>query len=204
MHFAFHLNAAFYICGSVLFLFGSILFHPNFLVDEHLYRTAVSFFAIGSLLFLLAPSQQLLDDFRAVIFKPLTLSTETNVFNVDLAISLCRNTSGILGGILFLVGSAAFWPSFGSSGALVGNWLYRFGSIFALFSSLGSLIRQQEQNPSITVSKVLTFFSFLGSLGFIIGGAFFLAGKPYGVHGCVSWALGSVVFLLSSLLIYKV
>lgn len=204
MSLRFHLNALSYIIGSCFFLVGSILFHPRFINDLTLYKLGILSFGSGSVLFFFAAMQQLLTDFRKVSADTRILSSTITKLDIDLAVSLCRNTMATIAGALYVIGSIALWPYFSSSGTLVGNWLYRLGSIISLLSALWSLIRQQQKLSTVSISKLMTFCSFLGSLGFLIGGNFFLAGKSYGLHACVIWISGSTAFLISSLLIYEI
>lgn len=203
MNWKFHCNALFYIISSGLFIIGSILFHPHFSVTSSLYKTGVLVFTFGSILCSLASLQQLLSSFQTLTPTSKTLLDESKPFGVDLAVSFCRDTIGSISGLLFAVGSVAFWPSYGHGGALVGNWLYRCGASLGVVSSVWSLIRQQQASSTVSVLKLMALMSLLGSIGFLIGGGFFIYGGKYDAQGSFAWLSGSVAFLVSSLLIYK-
>ncbi|UJR13889.1 hypothetical protein I4U23_000896 [Adineta vaga] len=132
------------------------------------------------------------------------LTNETRLPDMDLAVSLCRNTIGIISGCLFIIGSIAFWPSFGHGGALVGNWLYRCGASLGVINSLWYLIREQMKSFKYTLSKLMIVLSLFGSVGFLIGGGYFLYGGKYDSEGSFAWLAGSISFLFSSLIIYKI
>jgi hypothetical protein len=202
MNWTFHLNASFYIIGSCLFIVGSILFHPHFSVTSILYKTGVLTFTFGSVLFGVAALQQLIGDFQRLSANSNVLREPSNSIDTDVAVSFCRNTIGSISGLLFTLGSIAFWPSYEHAGALVGNWLYRCGATLGLISSFWSLIRQQHPCRYSTL-KLMTLLSLFGSIGFLIGGAFFLYGGAYDMQGSLAWLAGSLSFLCSSLLIYK-
>ena len=203
MNWKLHCNALLYIIGSCLFVSGSILFHPHFSSTVSLYKTGVLMFTFGSALFCLASLQQLLGNFRTITPTSDTLLDESNQFAMDLAVSFCRDTIGSISGLLFTVGSVAFWPSYDHGGALVGNWLYRCGASLGVVSSTWSLIRQQQASSTVSVLKLMSFMSLLGSIGFLIGGGFFLYGGKHDVQGSFAWLSGSLAFLASSLFIYK-
>ena len=202
MNFPSHLNAFFYIAGSCLFIVGSILFHPHYSATLALYKTGVCTFTLGSLLFGLAALQQLLKNFQSISSEHDGLINECKPFDMDLAVSLCRDTIASISGLLFIVGSAAFWPSFAHGGALVGNWLYRCGASLGVVNSLWSLIRLQKKSAWFSTLKVMALLSLLGSIGFLIGGVYFLCGDEYDAQGSYGWLFGSIAFLLSSALIY--
>ena len=202
MNFQSHLNALFYIAGSCLFIIGSVLFHPHYSGTLALYKTGVCTFTLGSLLFGLAALQQLLKNFRSASSKGDGLIDEPKAFDTDLAVSFCRGTIASISGLLFVVGSAAFWPSFAHGGALVGNWLYRCGASLGVVNSLWSLIRLQSKSTRFSTLKAMALLSLLGSIGFLIGGAYFLFGGKYDAQGSFGWLFGSIAFLLSSALIY--
>jgi hypothetical protein len=86
---------------------------------------------------------------------------------------------------------------------MVGNWLYRCGATLGFMSSTWLLIRLQMKSTKFTMMKLVTFLSLCGSIGFLIGGGFFLAHGKHGAEGSFSWLAGSISFLLSSLLVYK-
>ena len=203
MNWKFHLNVCFYILGSCLFIIGSILFHPHFSAISSLYKTGVLTFTFGSILFSFASVQQLLTDFQS--FKPDqdVLINESKPLDMDLAVSFCRNTIGSISGVLFIIGSVAFWPSYGHGGALVGNWLYRCGASLGVVNSIWLLIRLQTKSSKFSILKLITLLSLLGSIGFLVGGGYFLYGGKYDIQGSFAWLSGSIAFLLSSVIIYK-
>jgi hypothetical protein len=203
MNWKFHLNAFAYIIGSFLFIIGSISFHPHFSTVSSWYKAGVLTFTFGSILFCFASIQQLLTNFQTIKPKENDLINESKQIDVELAISFCRNTIGSISGLLFTIGSVAFWPSYGHCGALVGNWLYRCGASLGVISSIWSLVRQQMNSSQITILKLVTGLSLLGSIGFLIGGGYFLYAGKHDTEGSFGWLSGSIAFLLSSLLIYK-
>ena len=203
MHWKLHLNILLYVSGSCLFIIGSVLFHPHFSAVSSLYQTGVLTFTIGSCLFAVASLQQLHNNFRSVYSSENILSDDNQSLNMDLAVSFCRNTIGSVSGFLFIVGSIAFWPSFGHGGALVGNWLYRCGASLSLLNSLWALIREQMKLSKYTLLKLMILLSLFGAIGFLVGGGYFLYGGKYDSEGSYSWLAGSISYLLSSLIIYK-
>ncbi|CAF2985074.1 unnamed protein product [Rotaria sp. Silwood2] len=122
---------------------------------------------------------------------------------MDLAISICRNTIGIVSGLLFAIGSVVFWPTFGHCGTLVGNWMYRCGASLGVVNNMWQLIRLQMKSATVTMMKLLSLLSLLGSIGFLVGGGYFLAGGKHDTEGSFAWLAGSLAFLLSSILTYK-
>lgn len=204
MNWKHHVNIFFYIIGSCLFIVGSIFFYPQISRIDPLYKVGVLTFTIGSILFCLGAFQQLISDFQNISSnKDGSLINETVSFDIDLAISLCRSTIGSISGFLFAIGSAAFWPTYGHCGAIVGNWLYRCSAILGVVSCIWLLIRLQLESTKFTMMKLVTILSLLGSTGFLIGGGFFLAGEQHDAEGSLGWVVGSISFLLSSLLVYK-
>jgi hypothetical protein len=125
--------------------------------------------------------------------------------------AIASNSLSLLGATLFLIGSAAFLPQFGSIGAEVGNWTYRFGSSSYATSSIIGIIallyRSSTRTSSgdivtmMTIDKWLNMavmFNYMGgALLFIIGGVFFL--KDLAAPASVVWAVGSGFFLSGSL-----
>lgn len=204
MNWKFHINTLFYIIGSCLFIMGSIFFHPDISSIVSYYKTGVLTFTFGSILFFLGSLQQLIINFQNICSNnDRSLINESISIDIDTAISFCRNTIGCINGFLFAVGSVAFWPNYGHCGALVGNWLYRCGATLGLISCIWFLIRLQMKSNKFTIMKLITILSLFGSIGFLIGGGFFLASGKYDVEGSFAWLAGSIAFLLSSVLIYK-
>lgn len=197
MNWKFHVNVFIYIIGSFLFIVGSIFFHPHFSSIDSFYKAGVLTFTFGSILFCFGSFQQLIANFQNIS------SNDATPFDIDSAISLCRNTIGTINGFLFAIGSVAFWPTYGHSGAIVGNWLYRCGASLGVVSCMWLLIRLQMKSTKFTMMKLVTILSLFGSIGFLIGGGFFLVGGSHDIEGSFAWVAGSIAFLLSSLLIYK-
>lgn len=219
-----------YLIGSVLFLLGSVLFHPHFSLHENLYVVAVVAFIAGSALFLVAAIVELdvhLNSLRSLYtYIPLgdketdgeanhsATTTASEEFGVpqlhkslDLSVSIIRSTLGVGTGTLFVVGSIAFLPTYlPQHGALVGNWLYRMGSVTTMCSTawqiLRLLIKRHKRKAESGVSTMLLVLlcSWLGALTFLIGGLFFLRGGA--VEGSYIWSVGSCSFILSSLLAF--
>jgi hypothetical protein len=204
MNWKFHVNTFFYIIGSCLFIVGSIFFHPHIARIDLFYKIGVLTFTFGSILFCFGSFQQLIANFQSISTNDdRPLISDTKSFDIDSAISLCRNTIGSVSGLLFAVGSVAFWPTYGHCGTLVGNWLYRCGATLGVMSCMWLLIRLQVKSTKFTMMKLVTILSLFGSIGFLIGGGFSLAGEKHDAEGSFSWLAASVTFLLSSLLIYK-
>jgi hypothetical protein len=121
--------------------------------------------------------------------------------------AIVPNCLSLLGATLFLIGSAAFLPQFGSISARVGNWTYRFGSSSYATSSIIGIIallyRSSTHTSSgdivtmMTVDKWLNMalmFNYMGgALMSIIGGVFFL--KDIATPASIVWAVGSGFFL---------
>ncbi len=139
----FHTNVFFYIIGSCLFIIGSILFHPSISRIDSFYKAGVLAFTCGSILFGYSSLQQLLSNFQSISSNDRLLDNETPALDTDSAISLCRNTIGSISSLLFTIGSVAFWPTYGHSGAIVDNWWYRCGASFGVVSSMWLLIQLQ-------------------------------------------------------------
>ncbi|CAM4801444.1 unnamed protein product [Rotaria magnacalcarata] len=204
MNWKLHVNIFLYIIGSCLFIIGSILFHPHFSKTDSLYKTGVLTFTFGSILFGLGSLQQLLANFRSISSNNNELLiNEAKPFYMDLAISICRNTIGSVNGFLFTIGSVAFWPTYGHCGSLVGNWMYRCGAFLGVVNSMWQLIRLQMKSTAMTTMKLLALLSLLGSIAFLVGGGYFLIGGKHDIEGSFVWLAGSVTFLLSSILTYK-
>ena len=203
MNWKLHANVLFYIIGSCLFIIGSIFFHPQISRIDPLYKIGVLTFTFGSILFCFASFQQLVTNFQSVTSNDSrSCLDETTSLDIDSALSLCRNTIGSISGFLFAVGSVGFWPTYGHCGAIVGNWLYRCGATLGVLSCMCLLIRLQVKSIRFTMMKLVTILSLLGSVGFLIGGGFFLS-TGHDAEGSLAWLAGSIAFLLSSLLIYK-
>ena len=198
MDWNFHLNAMFYVIGSGLFIAGSVMFHPEFSVKIILYKMAVSFFIFGSFLFLCAAVQQLFNDFRRVHQLSDNILNGNQRTMIDLSFSISQNTTSMINGVLFVIGSVGFWPEFGTGGSLVGNWFYRCASTLTLLNSICSLIRQRKEK-----FKLMTIMSLIGAVGFLMGGGFFLKGENFNQYGSFAWIIGSSAFFVSALLLYK-
>ena len=112
----------------------------------------------------------------------------------------------VFGSLCFTVGSAAFWPSFGHTGSLIGNWTFRCGSCSYITVNTWKLVlllmkcckghRDQSGLPIFSVCICIVFLC--GGFCFLAGGIFFLIGH-HDAEGSVSWALGSGLFLIGSL-----
>ncbi len=203
MNWKFHVNVFFYIIGSCLFIVGSIFFHPHISRIDSLYKTGVLTFTFGSILFCFGSLQQLIANFQSISSTDdRSLINQTTSFDIDSAISFCRNTIGSINGLLFAIGSVAFWPTYGHAGNIVGNWLYRCGASLGVVSCMWLIIRLQVKSTKFTMMKLVTILSLFGSIGFLVGGGFFLAGEKYDIEGSFAWLAGSIAFLLSSLLVY--
>ena len=202
MNWKFRLNTCLCIIGPCLLIIGSTLFHPHFSTTTSLYKTGVVSFTSGCFLLCCASLIQLVFNFKNIKPGQSILIDESQSFDMDLAVSLCRNTIGSISCLLFVVGSAAFWPSFGDGGALVGNWFYRFGASLGALNSMWLLIREPTKSLKISILKLMGFLSLLGSIGFLIGGVYFLRGGNDDAIGAFSWLSGSIAILLSSLLLY--
>ncbi|CAF1170298.1 unnamed protein product, partial [Didymodactylos carnosus] len=104
-----------------------------------------------------ASFQQLLTNFRSISStndaEPLVETSNEKI--QDLAVSICRNTLSVVNGLLFTIGSVAFWPSYGHCGALVGNWFYRTGAVLEDDSTgkvamdLKSTVKGQEDGAKL-------------------------------------------------------
>jgi len=204
------LNGLSYLIGSAMFIAASIFFHPELAKTLWVYQLGVVLFIVGSLLYLLPAMQDWVGLYRRLcsFHKVEILSYSTTKDSDDLAakevekiaVSISRSSAAILNGVLFVVGSVAYWPDFGHSGIVVGNWLFRMGTSMGLLSTCWALKRTFHPNNNVAGVVTLRWLllnAIFGSIGFLLGGAYFLAGK--GEPGAIAWATGSLFFLFSSL-----
>jgi len=116
-------------------------------------------------------------------------------------VSLTRSTVSIINGVLFVGGSVAFWPDFGSNGVILGNWFFRMGSSFTLLSLIWAFYRSfkpsNQTRKEILSLKIFYIQYMLGAIGFLVGGAYFLIED--GTIGAIGWMVGSVFFWTGSL-----
>ena len=203
MDWKFHTTVLLDIISSILFIIGSIFFHPYFSYSDSFEKAGVVTFAIGSVLFCMTSLRQLKADFHSISAISSESTALVKVLDIDLAMSFCRNTIGSINGFLFAIGSLAFWPTFGGSGTIVGNWLCRCGSILGIISSVWLLIRLQMKSTKFTTMKLITILSLLCSINFFIGGVFYLLKGNHNDAFSIFWLLGSIAFLFSSLFVYK-
>eukprot|EP01117_Protostelium_nocturnum_P016653 TRINITY_DN6647_c0_g1_i1.p1 TRINITY_DN6647_c0_g1~~TRINITY_DN6647_c0_g1_i1.p1 ORF type:complete len:246 (-),score=48.22 TRINITY_DN6647_c0_g1_i1:14-697(-) len=210
-----------YIIGSIFFLGGSILFHPFFSSNDPVYKFGVAQFIAGSALFLIPAIYEWKANFHALsvyereptspppsIEELNTLVVEQSAIHENYhmekhAVNMTRSTVSVLNGVLFVVGSVAYWPDFGRTGVVTGNWLFRMGSSFTLMSCTWAFYRcfqPSHHTPKmVAMLKVFYFQYILGAAGFLTGGAFFLAGNA--IIGSIIWALGSVFFITGSFML---
>ncbi len=225
-------NAWLFVVGSVCFIPASTFFHPTFSSDAQLYLWAVWLFIIGSCCFSIASLQ-------SIITAVVTSCLSRRQINADELISLhlgdldledvncplwyskwkdCllplfTSWLSFQGGCLFIIGSVAFLPEYGSDGSLLGNWLYRFGSCSYIISNSTALffavidqvyppkghgLMNQDKPPPVAwylnLSLLICFLC--GAILFLIGGVFFY--KDIGAPGSIAWAIGSAFFLAGS------
>eukprot|EP01111_Echinosteliopsis_oligospora_P018516 TRINITY_DN8544_c0_g1_i1.p1 TRINITY_DN8544_c0_g1~~TRINITY_DN8544_c0_g1_i1.p1 ORF type:complete len:244 (+),score=30.70 TRINITY_DN8544_c0_g1_i1:71-802(+) len=119
------------------------------------------------------------------------------------AVAMTRSSVSVLNGVLFVVGSLAYWPDFGRSGIVTGNWLFRMGSSFTLISCCWAFARCFKPSPNTKkTTRLLQLFYMqyiIGAIGFLTGGFFFLFG--WVEVGAIIWACGSVFFISGSLML---
>ncbi|PRP79962.1 hypothetical protein PROFUN_05938 [Planoprotostelium fungivorum] len=168
-----------YVIGSVAFIGGSILFHPHFSVDDTLFKLGVSLFIVGSVLFLLPALYEWHANFLGLLSYHATPNYNP-VSDYDLpsdyilrnhGVNITRSTISVLNGILFTIGSIAYWPTFERVGVVTGNWLFRMGSSFTLLSCIWAFSRTFSQSHHTRGMRQLLrifFFQFiLGAIGFL-------------------------------------
>ncbi|KAL0479975.1 hypothetical protein AKO1_007345 [Acrasis kona] len=115
------------------------------------------------------------------------------------AVSMTRSTISVFNGILFIVGSVAYWPTFNQ--LLLGNWTYRIASTMTCLSNLWAIYRTfyPSHNPPrvILLTRLFHIQFLIGGLGYFIGGFLFLF--KYQIHGAIFWIIGSTFFITGSL-----
>lgn len=107
------------------------------------------------------------------------------------SISLCLLTINFNSNLLFLIGSIAFIPFYSNTGFLLGNWLFLIGSVNYFITSIISSYKFQLH--------LITVFSIIGSLGFIIGCIYSLTINNNIYIGFYSWLIGSLAYSISAL-----
>jgi len=203
-----------YLLGCIPLIPGSILFYPTFSSDPTLYKIGVSLFIVGCFLLLcaaffkittinnslLCSGTQRPNDTEGSLLEPLHNQAPRTDHIQTILSSHFPAYFNLLGGALFFGGAAAFWPSFQTS--LIGNWLFRCGSLsYITASSLG--IHFLRKNPPLDIWSLLAYCLFiLGALCYLTGGVLFLPyfiGEIYGVVASIAWTVGSVFFVGGSL-----
>ena len=204
MHWKYHLNKWLYIMSSALYLLGSALLHSYFSKNKILATVSTLSFIFASILFFLAAFQLLLTNFQTLLSKEeLLLTNKMEKFNTDTAISFCVLTMVNISGILFTIGSVAFWPTLDHCNQILGIWMFRCGASLVVIGNAWLLIRMQMKKMKCSIDKLTTLMVLLGAVGFIVGGAFLQAGSDHVDHGSFSLMAGSYLLLLSSILSYK-
>ena len=204
-----------YIAGSLAFLTGSILFHPYFYPIGPCYLIGVIAFIVGSTLFCGGSIEELRGLFKGLKTAD-SINMESNyLINSDkklvvsstpmlesTAVSFIRTTISFMNGILFIVGSVAFLPTFMPKGPLIGNWIFRIGSSCALASGIWKLLRlfrQESKTSNIIIFRLLVISNSTGSALYVIGGFYFMLG--FVAIGSYIWSAGSVAFIIGSTLL---
>jgi len=199
-----------YIIGSVLFVGGCILFHPYFSYDILFYKLSVAMFIVGSSLFLFGAVYEWQTSYHQLLkYNPYVL-LEDQIQKKGLsptfllenhAVDLTRSTVNLINGVLFVTGSAAFWPSFGDGGVLLGNWCFRISCSFLFIIMVWSIYRSfkptNQSRREVILLQSLYVQYLLGAGGFIAGGALFEAGDV--AMGAIVWGVGSIFFTTGSL-----
>lgn len=206
------LNGISYLVGSIMFIVASLFFHPALSTIDVIYKTGVILFIVGSVLFLLPAMHDWVTCYHHLCNFPraalLSFNAPQDAAEIErkaiaeierVAIAITRSSAAVLNGVLFVVGSVAYWPDFGRPGIIVGNWLFRMGTSMGLLSTCWALRRTFTQallQPNTRRFRWLLIAALFGSLGFLMGGACFLAGESE--PGAIAWAVGSVFYLVSS------
>lgn len=265
-----------YVVGSILFLAGSVLFHPHYSVQMSLYKLGAVLFVVGSALFLLpalydwktnynrlvqydasaayinsitsassnppsggrpttiqnisifaTPPPTIPNDTTVASTSPLLLHRSEYSINsedergrgveggqalalhppyvlANHAVAMTRSTISVVNGILFTLGSVVYWPGYGHSGIVAGNWLYRMGSSMTMISSTWALVRlfgRTHYSPKVLyMLRAYSAQMFLGGLCYFIGGIYFI--HHVGDVGAVLWIVGSTFFITSSAMLF--
>ena len=199
----FQTNVFVYIVASCLFVVGSILFIPHLSTSNSLYEIGVLTFIIGSVLYCFGSMQLLLANFQSISPNYQLLVPESKPLDFDLAVSFCRNTAGIISGLLFIIGSVALWPTFGQCAAPVAGWAYICGSCLGVVNYAWLLFLLQMKSWRFSFLKLLTLLSLLSTIGFIISSGYLLSGGKRPVVNSFAVLSGSILSLLSSILVYE-
>ena len=109
----------------------------------------------------------------------------------------------LVGALLLLAGSLAFWPDLSATGPIIGAYTFRAGSFAYIFSSAWSLRAMWIATPvprrlgTAARWQLGTLMAYTaGAMGFIGGGMGFL--RDEATLGSAFWALGSLFFLVGS------
>jgi hypothetical protein len=176
------LISAFYVLGSLLFVAASVLFHPFFAdLSAHLYVLAVGGFMAGSSCFILGGGLTLRGALHAR-----DRSTLAAAFS-------------LLGAVFLFCGSTAFLPLFMPSGATIGTYTFRAGSIAYIVSSVIGLTSRHTLRERSTVVALVTYL--VGACCFVAGGMCFLRALP--APGSLFWVCGSTLFLWGSAIYFR-
>ena len=203
MNSEFYFHAWASIASSSFYLIGSILFHPYFSKTPLLGTLSVISYLMASLLFLIDSLKQLLNSFENLT-RGDVINNGTKSIQIDQAVIFCVGTSSTISGILFTIASIAFYSSFGQSGLILGNWMFRTGATLVIINTTWLLIRMQiNVGTSFTMLKLVTLLAMLGGWGFFIGTALVLAGGNGVRYGSFCLIIGSTFLLSSSVLLFR-
>ena len=177
-----------YTLGSVIFLASSILFYPQFTADPDIYLTAVCGFVVGSTMFTAAGGM----DVWAV------MRLQVNDMDAWGAAIL-----SMVGSLLLLAGSLAFWADFGEVSPNLGAHTFRAGSCVYILSCgwtlRAALITIRSSRRLLVDSRwqvgTLLFY-IVGAVAFAGGGIDFLPNAA--VLHSVLWAFGALMFLIGA------
>lgn len=196
-------SALFYAGGTLLLIPGTALFLPRFSSQVDLFKLGVALLvaATTQLLFAAISDESLL--FRMKLRARSALQVQKPE-TVDLIVTHAY----FVGGLLFTLGSIAFWPSFGENVGLAGNWLYRFGScsyLLGSFTSIHKMGRPEAANDTWSIRRVplqwlipLTMY-IVGAILYLAGGCLFLhAFGPRPEAAAYCWIVGSVFFFAAA------
>ena len=177
-----------YTFGSTIFLASSVLFHPQFTADPSVYLAAVCGFVLGSMVFAMAGGMGVWAVMRSQV-------SDMGAWGAAIL--------SLIGALLLLAGSLAFWPGLGTAGPTIGAYTFRAGSFAYIFSSGWSLRAVWVATPTprrlcaATRWQLGTLLSYsAGAVAFIGGGMGFL--RDEATLGSALWAFGSLMFLIGS------
>ncbi len=169
-------HASSFMLGGTTFIIGTC-----FLFSASGATLSAAFYTIGSLGFLIVDVQEF---FTFFFTSPYSLL-------INIACSM-------IGSAFYVAGSIAFFPQFGATASLYGEWGFVLGSSFIAASQLvkvGRLIISMPPPPSVWTSIGVEAGALFGALFFLVGTLLLQYDAAASINTVlISWLVGSLAF----------